>query len=51
MIDLYSKYDNMQKNGMFNALIYINNRVISGISYILSIVNEQEKIFASSKYL
>ena len=51
MIDTHSKYDNMHKNGIFYVLIYINNHVISGINYILSIVNEKEKIFASSKYL
>ena len=29
MIDMYSKYDNMHKNRMFYALIFINNHVIA----------------------
>ena len=29
MIDMHSKYDNMHTNGMFNALICINNHVIA----------------------
>ena len=29
MIDMHSKYDNMHKNGMFYALICINNRIIA----------------------
>ena len=28
MINIHSKYDSMQKNGMFNVFIYINNHVI-----------------------
>ena len=36
MIDKHSKYDNMHKNGMFNALICINNHTISSISCMLS---------------
>ena len=28
MTDIYSKYDNMHKNGMFYALDYINNHVL-----------------------
>ena len=37
MVDMYSKYDNMQKNGMFYALIYINNHIITCIKlYIIS---------------
>ena len=27
MIEMQSKYDNMHKNGMFYALIYINNHI------------------------
>ena len=29
MIDMHSKYDNMYKNGMFYALICINNHIIA----------------------
>ena len=36
MIDIHLKHDNMHKNGMFYALIYINN-IISCINYMLSI--------------
>ena len=35
-IDITSKYDNMHKNKMFNALIFINNHIISCIDYMLS---------------
>ena len=38
MIDMHSKYDNMHKNGMFYALIYINNHVINSINFILSFI-------------
>ena len=33
---MHLNYDNMHKNGMFYALIYINNHVIINISYMLS---------------
>ena len=33
MIDMHSKYDNMHKNGMFYALICINNHVIACYQY------------------
>ena len=36
MIDINSKYDNMHKNGVFYALICINNNVNSCINYMLS---------------
>ena len=36
MIDMHSKYDNMHKNGMFCALICINNLIIACINYMLS---------------
>ena len=29
MIYMHSKYDNMHKNKLFNALIYINNCIIT----------------------
>ena len=38
MIDIYSKYDNMHKNGMFYALICINNHIIACQSCVLSII-------------
>ena len=28
MIDMHSKYDNMHKNGLLYALIYINSQII-----------------------
>ena len=37
MIDMHSKYDNMHKNGMFYALICINNHIIACIDFVLSI--------------
>ena len=35
MIYMHSKYDNMHKNIMFYALIYINNHVITSKSCML----------------
>ena len=35
MIRMHSKYDNMHMNGIFYALICINNHVITSISYML----------------
>ena len=35
MIDIHSKYDNMHKNRMFYALIYINNHIITFINSML----------------
>ena len=34
MINMHSKYDNMHENGMFNAIIYINNHLIKSIGYL-----------------
>ena len=39
MIDMHSKYDNMHKNGMFYALICINNCIIACENCILSITH------------
>ena len=39
MIDIHSKYDNMHKNGMFYALICINNHIFSCIICMLSITS------------
>ena len=39
MIDMYSKYDNMHTNGMFYALICINNHIIEFINCMLSVGN------------
>ena len=38
MIDMYSQYDNMHTNRIFNALICINNHVNSCINWMLSIM-------------
>ena len=35
MIDMHSKYDNIHKNGIFSASIFINNHVIIDINYML----------------
>ena len=35
---MHSMYNNMDKNGMFYALIYINNHVITYINCMLSII-------------
>ena len=37
MIDMHSKYDNMHKNGMINALVWINDHIITIINCMLSI--------------
>ena len=36
MIDIYLKYDNMKRNGIFYALICIDNHKISCINCMLS---------------
>ena len=36
MIGIHSKHDNMNKNGIFYALIYINNNINTCIDYMLS---------------
>ena len=36
MIDMHSKYDNMNKNIMFYTLICINNNLFTGINCVLS---------------
>ena len=38
MIDMYSKYDNMDKNGIFYALIFINNHIFACLDCMLSMV-------------
>ena len=45
MIDLHSKHDNMHKNEIFYALVYINKDIISCINFMLSgsfLVRERE---------
>ena len=36
MIDMYRKYDNMNKTGIVYTLICINNHIIISINYMLS---------------
>ena len=36
IIEMHSKYDNMNTNGIFNDLNYINNHVNSCIGFMLS---------------
>ena len=36
MIDMHLKFDNMHKNRIFYALIFINNHIISCIDFMLS---------------
>ena len=38
MIDIHPKYDNMHKNGMIYALIFINNHIIININCMLSTI-------------
>ena len=38
MIDMHSKYDNMYKNGIFYALICINNHIIACINCMLLVL-------------
>ena len=47
MIEMHSKYDNMHTNGMFYALICINNHVLSCLDCMLSYV-EQPTGFVST---
>ena len=49
MINMYSKYDNMHMNVMFYALIYINNHIITSISYMLSLILTKKFYNISSK--
>ena len=42
MINIHSKYDNMHRNEIFYALIYINNHVITSITCTLSIAIVEE---------
>ena len=44
MIDMHSKYDNMHKNRMFYALIYINNHVIACYHLSTSVLGDELKI-------
>ena len=37
MMNVHANYDNMHKNGIIDALTYINNHVIKSISCMLSI--------------
>ena len=38
MIDMYSIYNNMYKNGIVYALIYINNHICTSINCMLSVL-------------
>ena len=38
MMEMHTKYDNMQTNRIFNALIFINNQVNLCINCMLSII-------------
>ena len=40
MIDMHSNYDNMHKNRMFYALIYINNHIITSINCMFPNLDE-----------
>ena len=40
MIEMHSKYNNMHQNGMFYALIYINNHIIACINCVLSTTSQ-----------
>ena len=46
MIDMHSKYDNMHKNGMFYALIFIKNYIITCINCMLSPLSHSQLSFA-----
>ena len=47
MIDIHSNYDNMHKNGIFYALICINNHVNSFINCLLSLFYDCSKVFTT----
>ena len=42
MIDIHLKHDNMHKNGMVYALIFINNHIIICIDYMLSMTPRKQ---------
>ena len=42
MINMHSKYDNMHKNGMYYALNFTKNYVLTSINYILSFTSKRE---------
>ena len=47
MIDMHFKYHNMHRNGMLDALICINNRIIACVSCMLLISNYPKRITLS----
>ena len=49
MIDNHSKYDNMHRNGIFYALICINNHVLSCLISMLSTNHNQEIVYRDEK--
>ena len=44
MIEMHSKYDNMHQNGMFYALICINNHIIACINCVLSMHSKYDNM-------
>ena len=42
---MHSKYDNMYKNIMVHALIYMNNDITTSINCMLSLVEDLESTF------
>ena len=44
MIEMHSKYHNMHQNGMFYALICINNHIISCINCVLLTKRDREVV-------
>ena len=45
MIDIHSKHDNMHKNGIFYALIFINNHIITSIDGMLSLSDHTCRLY------
>ena len=48
MINMHSKFDNMHKNGMVYALVYINNIIITYRNFMLSSTYKRGQHMATS---
>ena len=46
-MDMHLKYDNMHENGMFYALICINNHVSICINFMLSRIKDKDKLMGA----
>ena len=44
MIDMYSKYDNIHENGIFSALLCINNHITTCRNFMLSMMERIDAV-------